>query len=179
MSDITYKVRKNARAKRMRIAVSGSDGVVVTVPKRCNQILVEQFVQSNILWIQKQVERYKDVADNPVAKLTDDDYLIYKKEARRILSERVEYFNVNLGYTYKNIFIKNQKKRWGSCSSKGNLNFNFRVMFLPDELRDYIVVHELCHLKEMNHSKKFWNLVESVLPDYKRLEKEIKEKYHF
>ena len=82
-------------------------------------------------------------------------YLKHKEVARTLVRERLEYFNAFYGYEYKRIAIKNHKSRWGSCSKKGNLNFNYRIALLPSELADYIVVHELCHLGEFNHSPKF------------------------
>jgi len=88
---------------------------------------------------------------------------------------RVEYFANIMGVTYGNITIRNQKTRWGSCSSKGNLNFNCLLMLAPSEILDYVVVHELCHRKQMNHSKAFWLEVEKVLPDYKESIEWLKE----
>ena len=85
------------------------------------------------------------------------------------------YFAKQIGATYGRITIRNQKTRWGSCSSKGNLNFNCLLMLAPSEVIDYVVVHELCHRKEMNHSKAFWSEVEKVLPDYKAHVKWLKD----
>lgn len=96
------------------------------------------------------------------------------REARILVHARLEYFNQLYGFSYNRIFIKNQKSRWGSCSSKKNLNFNYRIALLPTELQDYLIVHELCHLAEMNHSKNFWKLVERAVPEYKRLNKRLK-----
>jgi predicted metal-dependent hydrolase len=97
----------------------------------------------------------------------DSLYLKHKEAARIVINERLAYFAPLCGVTYKRVSIRNQKRRWGSCSSLGNLNFSYRVAALPPELRDYVIVHELCHLRELNHSKAFWALVEEVLPDYK------------
>lgn len=91
----------------------------------------------------------------------------YKKEARTKYKERVEHYRKKLGVSYNKIFIRDQKTRWGSCSSKGNLNFNWRLIMAPLSIMDYIVVHELVHLIHPNHSRDFWKLVESVIPDYK------------
>ena len=96
-------------------------------------------------------------------------------KAMKVIPERVEYFSKLMGVTYGRITIRNQKTRWGSCSSKGNLNFNCLLMMTPPEVIDYVVVHELCHRKEMNHSKQFWSEVEKVLPDYKKAEKWLKD----
>lgn len=97
------------------------------------------------------------------------DYLLHRELARKLISERVDFFSKKYNFFYQRIAIKNTKTRWGSCSIKKNLNFNYRILFLEKELQDYIIVHELCHLKEMNHSKKFWLEIEKILPDYKKL----------
>lgn len=99
----------------------------------------------------------------------------YSQQAGRIIRERVEYYQKILQEPISCIRIKDVKSRWGSCSSKRNLNFNWRLVMAPPEVLDYVVVHELCHLKEMNHSKAFWALVESILPDYKRQREWLKE----
>lgn len=94
------------------------------------------------------------------------EYLKHRETARAIAHERVAHFNASGGYRVGSIRIRNSKTRWGSCSSRGNLNFHYRIVFLPAELIDYVVVHELCHLREMNHSPRFWAQVAEVLPDY-------------
>lgn len=94
-------------------------------------------------------------------------YLQHREQARTVITQRVEYFAQKYGFTYNRIAIKNTRSRWGSCSSKGNLNFNYRLLFLSAELRDYVVIHELCHLREMNHSSRFWAQVEAIMPEYK------------
>lgn len=90
-----------------------------------------------------------------------------KKEARALVLERIAHFNQIYACTIQRISIRNQRSRWGSCSQKGNLNFNYRLLKLPRTLVDYVVVHELCHLREFNHSKRFWALVEETLPDFR------------
>ncbi|MCR1935174.1 M48 family metallopeptidase [Clostridium tepidum] len=91
----------------------------------------------------------------------------YKQQAQKVLEERTDYYSNILGVKPKNITIKNQKTLWGSCSSKRNINYNYKIIMAPLKILDYIVVHELCHLVHMNHSKNFWSLVESIIPDYK------------
>ena len=108
-------------------------------------------------------------------KLSVDELQMLADQARRVLPKRVAYFASVLGVTYGRITIRNQRSRWGSCSSKGNLNFNCLMMLMPQEVQDYLVVHELCHRKEMNHSVRFWKEVEQVLPNYKEQEMWLKQ----
>lgn len=103
-------------------------------------------------------------------------FLKHKEEALRFISSKIDYYNNIYGFDFNRISIRNQKTRWGSCSSKKNLNFNYRILFLPERMADYIIVHELFHLKEMNHSRKFWNLVAEVVPDYLDIRKELRNK---
>ncbi|BES64226.1 M48 family metallopeptidase [Gottschalkiaceae bacterium SANA] len=98
----------------------------------------------------------------------------YRELAKEIFQARVSFFAERLGVSVNQIRVKSQKTRWGSCSSKGNLNFNWHAIVMPIEVVDYLVVHECCHLLQMNHSKEFWNLVESICPNYKEERKWLK-----
>ncbi|MBU1110417.1 M48 family metallopeptidase [Patescibacteria group bacterium] len=102
------------------------------------------------------------------------DYKEKKEIARKLVKEKVERFNSFYAFKFGRISIRNQRTRWGSCSSKKNLNFNYRIIYLPERLADYIIIHELCHLKELNHTKKFWALVSKTFPDYKSINKELR-----
>lgn len=101
-------------------------------------------------------------------------YQANKSRARALVLELLEKHRVNYPFPYKKIVIRNQKTRWGSCSKAGNLNFNYRIIFLPSQLADYLVVHELCHLSQFNHSEKFWHLIEEVVPDFQKCRRELK-----
>ena len=101
-------------------------------------------------------------------------YLKHKEAARALVLERLEHFNQYYDYSWNRVAIRNQRRCWGSCTELGNLNFSYRLLFLPEELRDYIIVHELCHLKELNHSPRFWALVAEVLPEYKTHKKDLR-----
>jgi len=109
------------------------------------------------------------------ARVKDTSWEEYKKPAEELVNALIEEVNTNGFFVYKNITIRNQTTRWGSCSSKGNLNFNYKIVKLPYELAKYLVVHELCHLKHLNHSKTYWELVETILPNYKILQANLKK----
>ena len=104
-------------------------------------------------------------------------YTEKKRERALVLVEnRISHFNRAYKFKINRIVIKNQSTRWGSCSSKGNLNFNYKIIYLKPELADYLIVHELCHLGQLNHSKKFWALVSKAIPDYAKINKELKKR---
>lgn len=113
-------------------------------------------------------------------KSVDANHQKYKLAARELVHHRLQHFAPQCGVMYRRVAIRNTKRSWGSCSSLGNLNFNYKVLFLPQCLRDYIIVHELCHLKELNHGEKFWFEVGLVVPDYDFLKNELRrlEKTH-
>ena len=102
-------------------------------------------------------------------------YLNHKESARAAVHARLAHYNAHYGHPLRRIFIKNSKSRWGSCSSRGNLNFNYKLIFLPPEVLDYVVVHELCHLREFNHGPAFWELVGQVLPNHKELRRALRQ----
>ncbi len=102
-------------------------------------------------------------------------YLKHKEAARELVLRRLPELNAAYGFKYGKIAIRNQKSRWGSCSSRGNLNFNYKIALLPPHLADYLMVHELCHLGEFNHSQKFWDLVGKTVPDYAKLREDLRK----
>lgn len=105
----------------------------------------------------------------------DKNYLAEKENARALIYKRLAIFARICGVKYTRVAIRNQKSRWGSCSSKGGLNFNYKLAFLPVCLLDYVIVHELSHLKEMNHGPRFWRAVEEVLPGYRNNIRDLRE----
>lgn len=109
-----------------------------------------------------------------VKKKSYSDFITHKTKALELVQTRLFYFNSIYNFSYNKISVRNQSSRWGSCSRKGNLSFNYRIVLLPPELADYIIVHELCHLGEFNHSRKFWNLVERTMPNWRELRKQLK-----
>ena len=120
--------------------------------------------------------RIKRHRRRPRSQKATEHYLEHKETARQLVLARLSYFNQFYGFKIGRVAIRSQKSRWGSCSAKGNLNFNYRIIFLPPELQDYIIVHEICHLKELNHGAGFWSLVGEQLPDYLLLRRGLR--YH-
>jgi len=171
---IEYTIKKNNRAKRLSLSVGGNGQVNVTVPRLITIKMAETFVQQKAYWIIKTIEKIKQNTIPLEERNKNINYNLYKLKAEGLIKKRIRYYNQFYGYVYNRISIKQHKSRWGSCSSQRNLNFNYRIIFLPPELADYIVVHELCHLKEMNHSPRFWRLVAQIIPNYKEHEKVLK-----
>ena len=164
-------IRSNRRT--IAIEITRDCQVLLRVPNRMKQKDVQAFVSEKWAWIEKnyremQQKRQKREDLFQTYQLTDDRIRELAKQACQIIPQRVAYYAEKMGVTYGRITIRNQKTRWGSCSSKGNLNFNCMLMLAPREVLDYVVIHELCHRKEMNHSKRFWKEVEKVMPDYAR-----------
>ena len=169
------------RSNRKTVAIQVNSDLSVTVraPRSVSEKDIEEILKKKEAWISKHIEKIKETKERveaePTEKLTREKVIALAEEALKVIPERVEYFAKVIGVTYGKITVRNQKTRWGSCSSKGNLNFNCLLMLAPPEVLDYVVVHDLCHRKQMNHSKAFWLEVEKVLPDYKEVRKWLKE----
>ena len=171
---ITYNLKISNRARRMRLAVYCDGSCVVTVPRTMSENLIEKFIIEKSQWIINKIDLFKKSGYRLGKTNNKAEYIEYKDKAFEIAQKRVEYFNATYKFNVNKINIKNQKTRWGSCSRKGNLNFNYKIALLPKEMSDYIIVHEICHLKEFNHSQKFWNLVAKGMPDYLEIRKKLK-----
>ncbi|MFA5746866.1 MAG: M48 family metallopeptidase [Candidatus Paceibacterota bacterium] len=172
--NIEYDLKFSSRARRMRLVIYGDGDLVAVAPDGINPAVVERFIFNNAQWIVGKLKKFKGVRGNFFKKGGRSDYLRYKDQAAAIAKERVNYFNGFYGFKVGNITIRDQKTRWGSCSRRGNLNFNYRIAFLPLRVLDYVIVHELCHLKEFNHSQKFWDLVAKAMPEHAKIRKELK-----
>ena len=161
-----YTLRKNRRTKYMRLSVYPDGSVSVSVPWRMSQKAVERFLVSRATWIFEKLEYFMKHPAHTFIKGSDKEYKEYKEQARKIALERLEHWNQFYGFAWNKVSIRNQKTRWGSCSRQGNLSFNYKIATIAPELADYVIVHELCHLKEFNHSRKFWKLLEKTIPLY-------------
>lgn len=167
-----------SRRKTISIQIDGNLRITVRAPLRMRDADIRAFIEERSEWIEKHLEkmrqRQEEMQTEPEEPLTLKELRALAEEAVSYIPERVSFYAGEVGVNYGRITIRNQKTRWGSCSSDGNLNFNCLLMLTPPEVIDYVVVHELCHRLEMNHSRYFWEEVERVLPDYKIRRKWLK-----
>lgn len=173
--ELKYRLLRSNR-KSITLEIN-EKGLTIRAPKRASESEIKSFILRNEAWILKNMEKYQKRQEeyNNIEKLTNEEIKELADKAADYIPKRVEYYASLIGVTYGRITIRNQKTRWGSCSAKGNLNFNCLLMLTPPEVIDSIVVHELCHRKEMNHSQKFYSEVLRVYPDYKKWNKWLKE----
>jgi hypothetical protein len=146
---------------------------VVTHPPRVANSLLDTFVSSRSEWIAEQRERLANREVPALNEESDFHFLAHKAAARRVLVGLVDEWSKRLELYPSKVVIKRVQSRWGSCSSRGVVSFNYKLIFLSEKMQEYVVVHELCHLKEMNHSARFWALVATALPDYKETHREM------
>lgn len=175
--DIPYQL---IRSRRRTIGIQVKDGrVIVRAPMQASLKEIDAFVERSGNWIDRHLEEQKErmaqEAEHPVRRLTRAQLEALAQEAARIIPQRVAYYAPLVGVTYGNITIRSQRTRWGSCSAKGNLNFNCLLCLAPEGVLDSVVVHELCHRLEMNHSERFYREVLRVFPDYYREHAWLKE----
>lgn len=171
---INYRLRSSRRARLMRLSIYGDGSLVVTKPYRLNENLVENFLKQKINWIIEKIANVSKFKNPSLGRDNQKHFLANKEAALRLIQEKLAEFNKYYRLEYKRVSVRNQTTRWGSCSKARNLNFNYKILFLAPHLADYIIVHELCHLKEFNHSAKFWGLVEKNIPNYQESRKELK-----
>ncbi len=175
---VEYKlIRSNRRT--IGIEVKPDLTVIVRAPRRATVGEIERIITEKESWIRKHLEKMRmkkeQLEESGVNLLGDEEIRELTQRAKEYIPGRVRYFADIMGVSYGRITIRKQKSLWGSCSAKGNLNFNCLLMMTPEDVIDYVVVHELCHRKQMNHSKVFWNEVGKVLPDYNERRKKLKD----
>jgi predicted metal-dependent hydrolase len=180
-------VTKKSKGRRIRISINRFGDVFLHIPRFVPQFVAKRFLISKKEWVEKTLEKIKKHnLENPEphyakASRGKKEYIDNKEVARKLVHEKLEYwknfYDKNFGITFlwKKVAIKNSKTRWGSCSSKKNLNFSYKIIHLSNEAQDYLIVHELSHLVHMNHSQQFWNVVALGIPEHKKLRKQLKE----
>ncbi len=163
--------------KTVAIQISSPEEVTVRAPLRMPERVIRRLLEEKRGWIEKHLEKAARQAEerHSQPQMTAQELNSLADAALRQIPPRVQQRAAQMNIRYGRITIRNQRTRWGSCSSKGNLNFNCMLMLCPDDVIDYVIVHELCHRKEMNHSPRFWQLVASILPDYKTPRRWLKE----
>lgn len=170
---LEYEIIRSRR-KTISLQVTRDGRVVVRCPMRMPVRQIREFVESHADWVQENVEKVREQQENrPI--FTEKEIRQYRELARRVLTAKTELWAARMGVTYGRIAIRQQATRWGSCSTKGNLNYNWVLVLVPEELQDYVVVHELAHRREMNHSPRFWKIVAEQIPDYAVRRKRLKE----
>jgi predicted metal-dependent hydrolase len=157
----------------MSIIVRSDGTVTITLPHGCGNSHAEAFFSTKKEWVRRAIRKMEQRKNLPhtIPQASKEDFAAWKERARTLVGERLRHFNALYGLAWNRITIKNTSTRWGSCSKRKNLNFNYRIVFLPPTLADYLVVHELCHLAALDHSDNFWNLVGKAIPDYKACRK--------
>lgn len=176
IGEYNVEVRRSKR-KSAAIKITADMQIVVFVPLYVSDNEIERMVISKSKWIDEHMLKVQSTIDerSKLEKITFEQIKELEDQAVEYIPKRVKYYAEKENFVYNKITIKNLVSRWGSCSTKGNLNFNCLLMLMPDYVIDYIVVHELCHLREMNHSEKFWAEVEKIMPDYQRAELWLKQ----
>ena len=183
LMDFKYEI---IRTNRKTVGIVVKNGAVtVRAPRRVSKKELDRIVEKHRGWIEKKLS---ESSEDPISRLTEDDIAFLRKIAKNVLSKKLEYYSSLMGLSPERIRISSARKRFGSCSSKGTVSFSLYLMLYPESAVDLVVVHELCHLKYMDHSKDFYSLMGKYVPDYKEKKKllrweniaaveEIKERY--
>lgn len=177
-----YNIRvTKTKRKSLSLEVDRDLNVTIRAPRFCPDSDIYDFLTDHEDWIEKAVAKIEakrakaEEMKNVLPKLSELEIEELRKSAQTVFERRVAYYAPLVGVNYGRVTVRIQKTKWGSCSGKGNLNFNLALMRAPIEILDYVVVHELCHILEMNHSPAFWAHVENILPDYKSRRKWLKD----
>lgn len=168
---------ERSRRRSIVLSVNSKAEVILKVPYRTTNAEINRILFERQDWIRTHVARVRSAraSAGTLAPLTDEELRQLSHQAARYIPPRVAMYAERIGVSYGRITIRHQRTRWGSCSTKGNLNFNCLLMLTSPEVIDYVIVHELCHRKEMNHSARFWALVASILPDYAQQKRWLRE----
>ncbi len=168
-----FIVKRNKRARVVRISVAPGGRVTVSAPRHVSARTIAGFVAEKQAWIEQAQAKMRTVTPKALTG-PQQEYEAHKAAARVVCEKLLKELQEQLGVRYKTLQIRNQKTRWGSCSSTGTLSIHYRIVFLPPHLQKYLLVHELCHIRFMNHSPAFWRAVAQVVPDYIELRKQLR-----
>lgn len=171
---VEYTLRLSRRARGVRLSVASGGVFTVTAPPWMGEGRIEAFILKRWEWILGRIAYFRQFPKRVVIKNKRKHFAEHKTRALALVQERLAYFNQFYGLKWDRIAVRNQKSRWGSCSRRRNLNFNYKLALLPPRLADYIIVHELCHLSELNHSPRFWELVARTVPEHRRFRRELR-----
>ena len=174
------------RSGRKTVALEVSrDGVVrLRIPYQYPEKMALEFLERKRPWLFQAVEKVnqrqkkRKEAQAACPEITEAEEQAYRRQAKAILTQKADVYAKRMGVTYEKLMVKDQKTRWGSCSAKGNLNFNWRIVLAPEPVTDYVVIHELAHRIHMNHSAAFYQTIEAIMPDYRRQEQWLKTVCH-
>ena len=160
-------IRKTSRrARRINLSVRPDGTAVLSVPVGMQEWAVTRFWQESQDWLARQIARMARYRNDVFLPRTRREYLLRKTDARRLVLEHLDFYAAKYGFRFGRVSIKNLTRNWGSCSESGNLNFNYKLVFLPERAAAYVVFHELCHLEEFSHNARFWALVAREFPDH-------------
>lgn len=162
------------KRKTLAITITQEGSLLIKAPLQMKEREIERFIGQKRYWIYKQTKHILEENKSRVYR-SEEEVQKLREQAREVLTKRTDYYKEILRVDYQRIRIGNQKTRWGSCSSRGTISYNWHLILMPEPIIDYVVVHELCHLVEMNHSPSFWKKVSEVLPDYQSRRKWLKE----
>lgn len=166
---VSYSIRLSKRAQRMRVAVYADGDIVVTSPVGVSSEKLKQFIETKKHWISNKLDQKRHPAIKELAEGGDEHFEEHKAHAEARVARKLKKWSEQLELPHAGFTIKKHKSRWGSCSRNNKLSFNYKILFLPNDLQDYVIVHELCHTVRKDHSKFFWTLVGKSLPEYGKL----------
>lgn len=172
--EVRYTLRRSRRARGVRLSVACGGVFTVTAPPWVRISRIEAFILKKSAWALDKIQYFSKFPRRTLTRNRKWHFAEHKEQARALVHERLAHFNQHYGFRWNRTAVRNQKSRWGSCSRKRNLNFNYKLALLPPRLADYIIVHELCHLGELNHAPKFWGLVARAIPEHRALRRELR-----
>ena len=174
-TSIPYAVRRSGRARRLSITITHDGRVIVTLPRRGTHAQVATLVATHAVWIRRQIVRQTARPPRLIDMRSPAMYARYRARARLLVRDRVAHWGRILGVVPTRIVIRDQRSRWGSCSAAGTISINYRIVLLPPRLQDYLIVHELCHLRHMDHSPRFWAMVAATISNYRDMRQELRQ----